>query len=1331
MSANTNLGNTPVNQGYVQLFHTGETGGVDTTLRQMFDGDGTASDLYIASNAVKIGTTLYIGSDTLAEYIQDTVGAMFSGNTETNITVTYQDSDGTIDLVSSGEVTLTGSETLSNKTLAAPTLTGTTQGASITLSGDLTVNGTTTTVNQTNLDVSDNIIGLNRGSGSNANDSGLIIERGSTGDNAAIIWDESADKFTLGTTTSTPSATGDLTISTGTLVATIEGNVTGNVTGSASLNLLTSNNLSDLASASTARSNLGLGSLATLSTVNASTITDNSVGADELNVSGDGSSGQALLSDGDGTFSWGSGGAITALNNATANELVTVGSTTTELDAEANLTFDGSTLTVSGDLDVDNHLQINSSSATIRRYVSSWTNADTHDVIYNGYGTNLGDYAYLKASGNGTSGHGIAVVADQGFYVGDTNVETGAMTNSATAPITDTWFYVNGSGNGWFKNDVTIAGELTVSGTNGFTIGNVADAARIQESSGTFTLLTTGNAYANLEVDDLTTAGKIIHEGDTNTHMNFSAADTWKVTCGGHNSLTAIAHRVYVNASGANGLLINNDEGNAADSARIFFEGTSTTALMQQGNDFSIRTGATTGSSSGTERFKIDNNGDVAIIGGSLTLPVDEKLFFGGGSHTYIGEDVDDRLRFFVGGSEFMRFTESSSDTIDLYHNTLIADDKYLAIGSSHDMEIKHISDQNYIDLDNGNLYFRDDGSNNIFTIYREGGGVQLNEGDITIPATSKIRLDGSDSGNTYIYEESGDNVMFYIGGRNMLRLHEGNGEVVVNDSQVDTNFRVESDTIDDLLFCDAGTSRVGIGTNAPAELFEVAGTAKISGTGNTTLYIDGAGNGYTSGQIVFQGSDDDASYRGTGVFNHDAASDIEYFSGTLYANDAWAVCRKTSVSSHDSSVAQGSNALFIIEGGGDVGIGLSNPQNKLTVNSTSSYQASIQYDASTRLQIGVAGSGVATFLTDNSALCEFTNGIRSLTKVVTANNSGYVQYDNAGNQATVLNQDTSDILKVGDATHTEQIKIMTANHNASNGGIHLTSGGVMSFNGNATFSSPMTVNYGAVFNEGGNDSDTRIEGNSDANLVRVDAGNDRVGIGTGSPSFKLKVNVDNATYSDWETIAAFQSKRGADSETEAGIMINSLGDALGGQISSNWYWTDNTGAKGNTGRGAGIFGISNATNNESEFYWQTTAYNDTTLTTQMKLDNAQSLHVAADVVAYSTSVSDERFKDNIETIPNALDKVMQLRGVEFDWNSTSRKGQHDLGVVAQEVEKVLPELVKEKTLCTGEFTDNEKEFKTVDYDKIVAVLIEAVKEQQEEIELLKANYSDLKYNRR
>jgi hypothetical protein len=63
-------------------------------------------------------------------------------------------------------------------------------------------------------------------------------------------------------------------------------------------------------SGATARTSLGLGSLATLNEVNAATIADNSVGADELNVSGDGTSGQALLSDGDGTFSWGAASVV-------------------------------------------------------------------------------------------------------------------------------------------------------------------------------------------------------------------------------------------------------------------------------------------------------------------------------------------------------------------------------------------------------------------------------------------------------------------------------------------------------------------------------------------------------------------------------------------------------------------------------------------------------------------------------------------------------------------------------------------------------------------------------------------------------------------------------------------------------------------------------------------------------------------------------------------------------------------------------------------------------------------------------------------------------------
>jgi hypothetical protein len=107
-----------------------------------------------------------------------------------------------------------------------------------TISGDLTINGALTTVDTTNLAVSDSLIELSSGLSAGAlNDAGLIIERGSTGDNAFIGWDESVDKFTLGTTTATGLSTGNLTVTTGTLVADIEGNVTGDLTGNVTGNV--------------------------------------------------------------------------------------------------------------------------------------------------------------------------------------------------------------------------------------------------------------------------------------------------------------------------------------------------------------------------------------------------------------------------------------------------------------------------------------------------------------------------------------------------------------------------------------------------------------------------------------------------------------------------------------------------------------------------------------------------------------------------------------------------------------------------------------------------------------------------------------------------------------------------------------------------------------------------------------------------------------------------------------------------------------------------------------------------------------------------------------
>lgn len=111
-------------------------------------------------------------------------------------------------------------------------------------------------------------------------------------------------------------------------------------------------------------------------------------------------------------------------------------------------------------------------------------------------------------------------------------------------------------------------------------------------------------------------------------------------------------------------------------------------------------------------------------------------------------------------------------------------------------------------------------------------------------------------------------------------------------------------------------------------------------------------------------------------------------------------------------------------------------------------------------------------------------------------------------------------------------------------------------------------------------------------------------------------------------------------------------------------------------------------------------------------------LQVNGDIIANSIAgSSDIRFKQNIRPVVNALDKVKSLRGVYFNWNQTAFPdknfgAQDELGFIAQEVEQVVPEIVTiDKT---------KDEFRSVKYDKLVALLVEAIKEQQKQIDELK-----------
>jgi hypothetical protein len=223
--------------------------------------DGT-SDVTISSTIQ--ANSVALGTDTTGNYIQTITG------TNNKISVSGSGSE-------SADVTLT----LPSDVQIANDLT---------VAGDLTVNGDLTYLDTTNLKIEDNLFELNANlTGSPVNDSGMLINRGNQ-NNGIFMWDESADKFTIGLTTADGTSTGNITLaSLGTLVANLEGDVTGTIQTAAQTNITS------------------LGTLTTLTvddiTINGSTISDAAdlsidVGAD---LTLDAGGGDIILSD-DGTI---------------------------------------------------------------------------------------------------------------------------------------------------------------------------------------------------------------------------------------------------------------------------------------------------------------------------------------------------------------------------------------------------------------------------------------------------------------------------------------------------------------------------------------------------------------------------------------------------------------------------------------------------------------------------------------------------------------------------------------------------------------------------------------------------------------------------------------------------------------------------------------------------------------------------------------------------------------------------------------------------------------------------------------------------------------------
>jgi len=212
---------------------------------------GTEYDLTVGAGATSLGTLsdVTLGGITLAAgHLMVYSGSawlnkLVAGATGTTVTLSAA---GALDITALTVLTdldLTAGNKTIFDTVGANTITFAASGTqttfpgNVTVSGNFTVSGTTTTVSTTNTIIADHLLELNTGATSNADDSGIIIERGSTGDNAIFVWDESADGFIVGTTSATADATSNITIAAAPFQAAAITGTTGTFTG-----LLTTNN---------------------------------------------------------------------------------------------------------------------------------------------------------------------------------------------------------------------------------------------------------------------------------------------------------------------------------------------------------------------------------------------------------------------------------------------------------------------------------------------------------------------------------------------------------------------------------------------------------------------------------------------------------------------------------------------------------------------------------------------------------------------------------------------------------------------------------------------------------------------------------------------------------------------------------------------------------------------------------------------------------------------------------------------------------------------------------------------------------------------------------
>lgn len=1306
MSSNTNIGNTPVNQGYVQLIHMGETGGIDGTLRALYDGDGTASDLLIASDKVKISTELYIGSKTLTEFVQDTVGAMFSSNTETNITVTYQDGDGTIDLVSSGEVTLTGSETLTNKTLTSPVINTGISGSAI-LDSD-TMSG----ASATKLSSSESIKAY-----VDTEVAGIVSSAPSTLDTLNELAAALGDDANFSTT---------VTNSIATKLPLAGGQMTGNITFSGS-----------------------------------QTVDGRDVSADGSKLDGIEASATADQSNAE---------IRTAVEAATDSNVFTDAdhSKLNAIEASADVTDTANVTSAGALMDSEVDADIKTLSLPASTTISATAKTLLDDANVGAMRTTLGLGTLAQKSEIDDIDQiaaGVKLVAGESFVDSDDNLMTAAAIDDRINSAAAVTSYTNTGDN----RVLTSVGGTTINGEANLTFDgstlNVSGTSRVTGNGGLFELVGTDHSYIEYFPDGIS-AGRKAYVGfgssgnDTFTIANESSdADIFiKVNDGGVTT-TALSIDASANARvklpndnqqlaiGAGqdlklyhlndtSIIYNNTGGltiqNAGAGSMVIKNTSNNQDMFFNVVDDSVTKTAIRIDASDGVRVKLPNDNQKLSIGESNDL----ELYHNGnsiiknttGQLILMNSAQDQDMAFQVndGGSIQSALRLRAADKAV----RLPYDNQYLTIGDGDDLRMRHNGSNSFIENITGHFFFD-----------------SLGHG-------KKMQFATEDSSGTkeYVLNITGDNHRVGIGTTNPTADLDLVGTAYLRTAVFSDAFKPYSGTL-----ATYGSSSstdhyfvgdVGIGTNSP--------TQKLDIRDGQLTFTHSSLNQALSGRIRFNEYSNEDNISGAYIQYNGASNYLQMFTNTESTD-------------YEFLRALRGSHLALQPNGGNVGIGTTSPNRLLHLQST----------GDTIMQITSAdGSGAFIDLGDVSDVdggrIVYDSGSNLLfntasTERLRINSSGNVGIGTASPSASLHINTTNDgsVFLTRDGGHSYSLEHDTSQLYLYNRTINKS---VIEFE----HSGPVVINE-----QGHSTVDLRVEGDTNPYLLFTDASADRVGIGTGSPSQKLhvagNVMISNNTFfmgedADGDDIGllGIHSNNnvyigpkdnayaggfmlyGAASNTSGHVWysgnaeamrIDSSGNVLIGGTSASGHGfnlevlNDHAYVKGPDGwNGNGdkaIVALGSAVSNESfgcGYVYGTGLvlstykssggghFGSSTQNSLIIADTTGKASFINDVVAFASS--DKRLKENIKPLDDALDKINKINGVEFDWidgkdehgNSVHGNEGHDVGVIAQEIEEVLPEVV----------TTRNNGYKAVKYEKIVPLLIEAIKEQQKQIEELK-----------